>query len=98
MRRTIYRNIQYKPRIWGLYFTSLFSALGMFLAVLMILSFSISIFPALLLSILFLGSLYGYLFFKDNRDEVEYSAKRSAVFKNSISSYSASEQKFRITE
>lgn len=91
----IYRNIQYKPRIWGLYFSSLFSVLGAFLIVLMILSVSLNIFLSLFISFLLFGGFYGYFYLKDNRDEVEYRAKKDILFKNKISSYSVSDQKIR---
>ncbi len=90
---SLYRNIQYKPRIWGLYFSSLFTSLGIFLLLLMILSVSVNLFAALFLSIFSLAIMYGYFYFKDNRDEIEYRAKRENYIKNRLVSYSVSEQR-----
>jgi len=95
---TIYRNIQYKPRIWGLYFASLFSALGAFLMILMVLSISMNIFTALFASLLSLAGLYGYFFFRDNRDEVEYSSRKSKMFRNRITSYTVSDQRIQFND
>ncbi len=86
----------FKPKIWGVYFTSLFTALGGFVISLMILSLMTDMILSFFLNICFFGGLFGYFYYRDNRDEVEHSAKRSGTIKSRISSYSVSEQKIRI--
>jgi len=97
MRKRIYVNIMFKPKIWGVYFTSLFTILGGFVLSLMILSILTDMIISFLFNICFFGGLFGYFYFRDNRDETEYSAKRSGKLKSRISSFSTSEQKIRIT-
>jgi len=97
MSKRIYVNIMFKPKIWGVYFTSLFTVLGGFVLSLMILSLLIDMVISFFLNIGLFGGLFGYLFYRDNRDEIEHSSKRSGKLKSRISSYSVSEQKIRIS-
>ncbi|MEN8153471.1 MAG: hypothetical protein ABFR75_05560 [Acidobacteriota bacterium] len=94
----IYASIQFKPKIWGLYFTSLFSILGGFLVLMMTLSFLLNMFAAITLSILISGLIYFYFYYRDNRDEIEYSARMSGALKMRITSYMMSQQSFRIKD
>ncbi len=97
MRKRIYVNIMFKPKIWGVYFTSLFTVLGGFVLGLMIFSLLTDMIFSFFLNICLFGGLFGYFYSRDNRDEIEHSAKRSGRLKSRISSYSISEQKIRIT-
>lgn len=96
MNKRIYVNIMFKPKIWGVYFTSLFTILGGFVLSLMILSFLVDMIFSFLLNICLFGGLFGYFYYRDNRDETEHSAKRSSSIKRRISSYSVSEQRIKI--
>ncbi len=66
--------------------------------ILMVLSISMNIFTALFISLLFLAGLYGYFFFRDNRDEVEYSSRKSTMFRNRITSYTVSDQRIQFND
>ena len=96
MNKRIYVNIMFKPKIWGVYFTSLFTILGGFVISLMILSLLTDMIASFLINICFFSGLSGYFYYRDNRDEIEYSAKRFGTIKSRVSSYSVSEQKIRI--
>ena len=87
----------FKPKIWGVYFTSLFTVLGGFVLCLMIMSFVTDMILSFFLNVCFFGALFGYCWFRDNRDEIEHSAKRSGIIKSRVSSNSISEQKIRIS-
>jgi len=97
MNKRIYVNIMFKPKIWGVYFTSLFTILGGFVLSLMILSFITDMILSFFVNVCFFGGLFGYFFYRDNRDEIEHSAKRSSILKSRISSYTMSDQRIIIT-
>ena len=97
MKKRIYVNIMFKPKIWGVYFTSLFTVLGGFVLSLMIISFLTDMIFSFFLNICLFGALFGYFRYRDQRDEIEHSAKRSGIIKRRVSSCSVSEQKIRIT-
>jgi len=96
MKNRIYTNIMFKPRIWGFYFTSLFTVLGGFVISLMIFSLVTGMGWSLLLNTILFGAVAGYLFHRDNRDDIEYSEKKSGIIQSRISSYSISDQKIRM--
>ena len=96
MRKRIYVNIMFKPKIWGVYFTSLFTSLGRFVIALMVLSLLTDIIISFFFNIIFFSGVFGYFYHRDNRDEIEHSAKRSGTLKSRISSYTTSEQSIRI--
>jgi len=97
MKNRIYVNIMFKPKIWGLYFTSLFAVLGGFVLSLMLLSFLTEMILSFLINICLFGVLFAYCWHRDNRDEIEYSAKRSGAIKRRVSSFTVSEQRARVT-
>ncbi len=96
MRNRIYVNIQFKPKIWGLYFHSLFSILGGFVMGMMMLTFATDILISLFLNFCIFGSMLIYFFYRDNRDEIEYKAKKSRIFKKRVTSYTFSDQRVKI--
>jgi hypothetical protein len=98
MKRRIYVNIMFKPKIWGLYFTSLFTVLGGFVIGIMIVSLLADMLLAFFFNLLLFGGLFVFFFIRDNRDEVEYRAKKHPWLKKRITPYSLSLQNVRILD
>ena len=98
MNRRIYANINFKPKIWGLYFNSLFTVLGGFVIGNMVMSLIGDMVTAFFLNAAVFGALTVMFFIRDNRDEVEYRAKRSGLIKKRVSPYSLSDQKVRMAD
>jgi len=71
--------------------------MGGFIVGLMVISFLVNIMLSVLINFILFGGLFGFFFYRDNRDAVERKSKRSGIIKSRISSYSISEQRVRLT-
>jgi O-antigen/teichoic acid export membrane protein len=95
--KPIYRNIQYKPKIWGISYINLF-------IVLLIMLFSMLFLKGFGLVVGIVGGAictviaYTYFFYKDNRDAVEAAAKEENFLKDSLTSYTISNQTINFEE
>ena len=95
--KPIYRNIQFKPKIWGLDYTHLFATLILFMvAVVFLKSFGLLI--GFIGGAVLGGIAYAYFFYIDNRDPVEAEASKQNILKNQLTSYTLSHQKVIIKE
>ncbi len=96
--KAIHRNLQHVPRIWGVSYWKLFASLFATLLVMMVFFYTVS--RGLLALAVGIGvglAAYGISFWLDSRDPLEQ-PKHSGFIRDSLTSYSVSNQSFRIRD
>jgi len=75
----VFRNIQFDPRIWGVSYKSLFTALGVLLVGLMVFKSFLGLVGGMAAGLASCACYFSYAFWNDNRDKVESEGRKTKI-------------------
>lgn len=93
--KTVYRNLQHQPRIWGVSYVKLFATLFAALFAMMMTYYVLGAITSMGIAAGVLAVGYGVSFFLDSRDPVRFDG---AFLRNTWTSYTPSGARVRIIE